>query len=516
VTTIKKKVSQGGFNSVSTTPKPGSDAEQGNGLEHITSSRLSTGVQGLDQILLGGLVPHRTYLLRGGPGSGKTTLGLQFLTAGATRGERCLFIALGESEALIRNNAASIGLDLSQVCFLDLTPTAGFFTAMESYDIFSPAEVEREPTTQKIIAVVEDLKPERVFLDSMTQFRLLSTDAFQFRKQVLSFLRFLVERGATVLFTSEGSQSAPDDDLQFMSDGVIHLNALPEGHTIRVGKLRGSDFQSGEHSMRLTGTGMQVFPRLLPERYQQEYVLEAISSGIPEIDAMLHGGVERGTITIISGPSGVGKTTLGLQFMKEAAGRGERSVVYLFEEWNGTLLQRCEAVNIPVHKMMERGTLSVVQVEPLLFSPDEFAQMVRRAVEEQQASIVMLDSTSGYRLSLRGQDLVSHLHALCKYLQNMGVAVLLINEVEAITGEFRVTEVGISYLADNIVFLRYLEMQGEMRKAIGVLKKRVTDFEKTLREIEISRYGIKVGRPLTDMRGLLTGNLEWVDSAAKA
>ncbi len=323
MTTIGKGVSQGVSNSVSTTREAGSSAEQGNGLEQATSGRLSTGILGLDEILLGGFIPRRTYLLRGGPGCGKTTLGLQFLTTGATRGERCLFITLGESEALIRKNAASVGIDLSHVCFLDLSPNSGFFTEMESYDIFSPAEVEREPTTQKIIEVVEDLKPERVFLDAMTQFRFLSTDAFQFRKQVLSFLRFLVESGATVLFTSEGSESAPDDDLQFMSDGVIHLNSSPEGRTISVGKLRGSDFRSGWHSMRLTGTGMQVFPRLPPQMYQQEYVAESISSGVPEVDEMLHGGLERGTITIITGPSGVGKTTLGLQFMKEAAGRGE-------------------------------------------------------------------------------------------------------------------------------------------------------------------------------------------------
>src|SRR5438105_4110823 len=236
---IMTAIGKGVSNSVSTTREPGS------GLEHATSSRLSTGILGLDEILLGGLIPRRTYLLRGGPGCGKTTLGLQFLTAGAMRGERCLFITLGESEALIRKNAASVGLDLSHVRFLDLSPNSGFFTAMESYDIFSPAEVEREPTTQKIIEVVEDFKPHRVFLDAMTQFRFLSTDAFQFRKQVLSFLRFLVERNATVLFTSEGSESVPDDDLQFMSDGVIHLNSSPEGPTISVGKFRGSDFRSG-------------------------------------------------------------------------------------------------------------------------------------------------------------------------------------------------------------------------------------------------------------------------------
>jgi circadian clock protein KaiC len=299
--------------------------------------------------------------------------------------------------------------------------------------------------------------------------------------------------------------------LQFIGDGVIHLNNdSADGRTLSVTKFRGSDFRRGFHSMRLTNIGMEVYPRLQPEVYKREFVQQAIASGVPELDELLHGGIERGTVTIITGPTGVGKTTLGLQFMKEAAGRGERSVVYTFEEAEETLLHRCEAINIPVRAMVERDTLSVVQVEALHFSPDEFANLVRQEVEKKKARIVMIDSVSGYRLSVRGQDLVSHLHAVCKYLQNMGVTVILINEVEHITGDFRATDVGISYVADNIVFLRYLELQGQMRKAIGVLKKRVSDFEKTLREIEITRYGIKVGRPLTGLRGILSGTPEWV------
>jgi circadian clock protein KaiC len=208
----------------------------------------------------------------------------------------------------------------------------------------------------------------------------------------------------------------------------------------------------------------------------------------------------------------VGKTTLGLQFMKEAAGRGERSVIYTFEEWDETLLSRSEAINIPVRAMVERGTLAVVPIEPLHYSPDEFARLVRRDIEANGAAIVMIDSISGYKLTVRGQDLVAHLHALSKYLQNMGVAVILISEVEYITGEFRATDVGVSYMADNIVFLRYLEIQGEMHRAIGVLKKRLTSFERTLREYEITRYGIKVGKPLTDLRGILSGTPEFINA----
>ncbi|MBD2449528.1 AAA family ATPase [Nostoc sp. FACHB-152] len=471
----------------------------------MSENRLSSGISGLDEVLCGGYVPHRAYLIRGGPGVGKTTLGMHFLTAGAINGERVLFITLAETVTQLKRTAEGLEFDLEGVSFLDLSPTPEFFTQIQTYDIFSPAEVEREPTTNRITEQLETLKPQRIFIDSMTQFRYLASDPFQFRKQVLSFLRFLVEQGATVLFTSESSQEAPDDDLQFMSDGVINLNFSNNERTLCISKFRGSDFQDGDHAIRLTRTGMQIFPRLVLQDSARDFNTELVSSGIPEIDELLHGGIERSTITIVSGPSGVGKSTLGLQFMKEAAGRGERSVIYIFEERKETLLRRAKGINIAVGAMQDKGTLSVVQVEPLYYTPDEFANLVRQEIEQKQARIVMIDSVSGYRLSLRGEDLISHLHRLCKYLQNMGVAVLLINEIETITGEFRVTEIGISYLADTIIFLRYLEMQGELRRAIGVLKKRMTDFEKTLREFEISRYGIKVGKPLTQLRGVLTG-----------
>jgi len=477
--------------------------------------RLSTGIAGLDEILNGGLIPNRSYLVRGGPGSGKTTLGLHFLAAGAEHGEKPLFIMLEEPEAHIRSNAEARGFDLSKIDFLDLSPTSEFFAQVQTYDIFSPAEVEREPTTQKIIERVSKLKPQRVFLDPMTQFRYLAADIYQFRRQVLSFLRFLVDQGTTVLFTAESSAEAPDDDLQFMSDGVIELENTAQGRRIGVKKFRGTDFRAGSHTMRLTEKGIEVYPRLLPEQYVREFVAEKIPSGIPELDELLNGGLERGTVTIITGPSGAGKTTLGLQFMKEAAGRGERSVVYSFEEEIGIMLHRVESINIPARTMMERGTLAVMKVEPLRWSPDEFAQLVRRHVAAEKARVVMIDSIAGYRVAVRGEDLTAHLHALTKYLQNMGVVVVLIAEVTDVVGNFKVTEAGVSYLADNVVFLRYLEIGGELRKAIGVLKKRMSNFERTLREFEITHYGIKVGKPLTELRGILLGTPEWITPKGK-
>ncbi|MFN8467559.1 MAG: ATPase domain-containing protein [Caldilineaceae bacterium] len=475
------------------------------GMAEQRVTRLSTGVVGLDEILLGGLLPGRTYLVRGGPGTGKTMLGLHFLAAGLTKDELGLYINMAEPEAQIRSNAFALGFDVSGVDFLDLSPNSEYFSRSESYDIFSPAEVEREPTTQKIIAEIERAKPRRIFVDAMTQFHYLMPDDFQFRRQILSLLRYLTEQGATVIFSSESSEQYPDADLQFIADGVIDLHSSGDERSVMVVKFRGSGFRSGRHSLRLTATGMHVFPRLLPEAYGTEFVHQTISSGIPELDEMLGGGIERGAVTLITGPNGVGKTTVGLQFMKEAAGRGERSTVYLFEEARETLLLRSKGINIPVDYMSERGTLSLVTVEPLHYMPDEFARLVRRDVEEYGTRIVMIDSISGYRLSMRGQDLVAQLHALCKYLKNMGVAVILINELEAVTGEFKATELGISYLADNIIILRYLELNGELHKAIGVLKKRLSDFEKTLREMEITRYGLKIGKPLTGLRAILSG-----------
>lgn len=473
-------------------------------------NRILTGVSGLNEILSGGLIPNQAYLVKGSPGTGKTTLGLHFLDAGVAEGETTLLISFSESEARLRRNAKRIGIDIDKIDFLDLSPTADFFTENQSYDIFSPAEIEKQPTTQKIIETIDQIKPQRLFLDAITQFRFLARDSFQFRKQVQSFLRFIVDRDITLLFTSEGSSRHPDDDLQFMSDGVIVLDMTPERRCIQVTKFRGSGFYRGYHDLQLGDRGMEIFPRLVPQTHQREFKVESISSGIPEIDELLHGGIERGTTTIISGPSGVGKSTFGIQFIKEAAGRGERSVVYTFEEGRETLLARCEAVNIPVHVMIKRGTLSVMAIEPLKYTPDQFVYLVRQEVEQNNAKIVMIDSTSGYRLSMQGEDLIRQLHSLCQYLKNMGVTVILINETQIIAGgEFKVTEAGLSYLADNLIFLRYLELNGRISKVIGVLKKRVSDFERSLRQFAITKYGIKVGEPLTQLRGILRGEPQW-------
>lgn len=478
--------------------------------EMFTSSmRISTGVAELDEILHGGFIRRRAYLVRGDPGCGKTTLGMHFLCAGVKRKEAALFVSLGESQDQVYADAASIGLDMKGVAFLDLSANSHFFNEMESYDLLDSIELDEESYVQKIIRQIGMLKPQRVFLDTMTQLRILSPDTFQFRRQVLAFLNFLTEQEATVLFTSESNDVTPDGDLKAISDGIINLISTPSGRKLSVSKFRGSGYSSGLHDMRLTEKGLEVFPRLNPRIYMRHYEWERISSGVPELDDLLHGGVSRQTITIVTGPSGVGKTTLGLQFMREAASRGERSLICLFEEWEEMLLQRSEAINIPVRAMTLAESLFIKQIEPLSYNAGEFAYKIRKEVEEKHISILMIDSIAGYRLSVQGEDLVSQLHGLCKYLQNVGVTVLLINEINEIGSEFKVTDIGISYIADNIIFMRYIENQGELRKAIGVLKKRLTDFDKSMREFEITRYGIKVGEPLTELRGILGKTPVW-------
>jgi len=467
--------------------------------------KLSSGISGLDDILYGGFLPRKTYLIRGGPGCGKTTLGVHFLLAGRNRGENVLFITLGEPEPEIRKNFASLKLNLDGVHFLDLAPTPEYFVEVESYDIFSPAEVELEPTTRKIVNTVKELQPRRIFVDSMTQFRYLASDSFQYRKQILSFLRFLLQEGATVLFSSEGSEEAPDFDLQFLADGVINMEQDGDESYLQVTKLRGSPFRPGRHAYRIGPGGVQVFAVLVPEEHRQAFAAEKIQTGLPEIDTMLEGGIERGTVTIISGPSGIGKTLLALQFLRHAAASGLRSVFYTFEEDPEVLKTRARKLNMDLEPLLQKGLLDIVYIQPLQYYPDEFACRLREDIERQETRMVVLDSISGYRLAIRGEKLDRHLYNLCRYFRNMGVTALMVDEVPEVTGTFHVTSEQFSYLGDNLIFLRFIELDGELRRAIGILKKRLSDFEHTLREFSITPQGIRVEEPLKGLHGILSG-----------
>lgn len=483
-------------------------------MSHFDSRRrIETGIRQVDTILDGGLLPFSATLLRGAPGTGKTIFGLHFLAEGVRADETGLYINLGEPTAYLRDTAERFGLDIDPVEFLTLSPSGDEFRAEQTYDLFQSGETENPSLVESIRDEIETVAPDRVVIDPITELRYLTVDDHQFRTQVLALLDFLNEQGATVLLTSQAADSIPDDDLQFLVDTVVTLERDQHRRTLDVSKFRGSSAQRGPHTVTITDDGMRVWPRLVPSDHRREFSSETLSSGVPELDSLLRGGLTTGTVTFLSGPTGVGKTTTGLQFMREAAGRGQRSVLYSFEESRSTMLERAAAINIPVKEMIERGTLRIEVISPDELTIDEFTHHLRQEVEDRGSEIIMIDGVSGYERALRGTggEETHHLIKIGRYLRNMGVTGLVTNEVHQITGEFRATEQQMSHLADNIVVLRHVEYKGELRKVIGVLKMRTSNYENWLRELRITEHGLTVGEQMSDLRGILTGTPNWQD-----
>lgn len=321
----------------------------------------------------------------------------------------------------------------------------------------------------------------------------------------------MIEENATVLFTSEASSSFPDDELQFISDGIIRLTFSQYGRFLAISKFRGSDFIKGEHSFKITTHGIKIFPKLVAKEHIRRTKYEKLSFGISDLDKITGGGLELGTITFLAGNSGTGKTTLALQFAKENASKGYRAVLYSFDEKVEIIKERAKLINMEIDNFVKNNMLIIEKVDPLQYTPDEFAFLIRKEVENNGTKIVVIDSISGYKLSIQGEDLETHLKALTAYLSNMNVACLAIIELSNIVGDFSLTDMNISYMADNIIFLRYLEINGELKKAIGVIKKRLSDFEKTLREFSITKNGIVLGKPLVNLRGILLGVPTWIN-----
>ncbi|MBF8435863.1 AAA family ATPase [Halanaerobiaceae bacterium Z-7014] len=479
-----------------------------------SNNRNSMGISGMDEILNGGLISNRVYLIRGGPGTGKTTLGLHFLLEGIKNDEDVLFVTFIEPAEKIKQNAENFGFDLDKVNFLDLNPDADFFQEGKDYDILASDQVEQKPLLEKISRAIEKIEPDRIFFDGITQLKYLATDKFKFRKQFLSLMQFTMKFNSTMVLTSEASDSNPDDDLQFLVDGVINLKLEESSlHTISVSKMRGTSIKKGKHSMKFTDKGIEVFTNLEGNYIKKRVSQEKLSSGIPEIDKMLFGGLERGTSTIITGPTGAGKTTLGAQFITNNSQTGQ-SILYTFEEPEESLKERLSNINIPVKDMVDKKELFIKEINPINYTLNEFLQLVRRDIEENDISLLMLDSITGFYMLLEDEKFSNTnklLYNLLQYLKSYNISVILINEVKDITGDFRVTDNKSSYLSDNIIFLRHLELNGELQKAIGILKKRMSDFENRLRQFEITGSGIKVGEPLEGLRGILSGNPELIN-----
>ena len=471
--------------------------------------RIQTGVPNAETVLNGGLLPESATLVRGTPGAGKTIFGLHFLTASS---EPAVYINLGEPAAYLERTAAQFGLDTDHIEFLDLSPSGAEFQGDQSYDLFESGEVETTPLVEKIRQTVEAVEPTRVLIDPITELRYLAPDERQFRTQVLSLLDFLKSQGATVVLTSQAAASVTDDGLQFLVDAVISLEATADRRTLTVPKFRGSETRRGPHTVTIDADGMHVWPTLDSTAHYREGEIATLSSGVAELDSLLGGGLSTGTVSFLTGPTGVGKTTTGLQFLAEAARNGQRSVLYAFEESKRTLFARAEAIGIPLAEFVDDGLIVIEEIGTDQLTVDEFTHRIRTAVEAQGTEIVMVDGVSGYERAFRASDDPAHqLITIGRYLRNMNVTGIIINEVHQITGDFRATEHRVSHLADDIVVLRHVEYRGELRKVIGVLKKRTSDFESTLRALDITDEGLSVGEPLTNLRGILTGTPDWDD-----
>jgi len=477
----------------------------------MKGERISSGIPGLDEILRGGFLQGRAYLLVGAPGTGKTILSLQWLRQGMKNQEKCLLISLSEPAPDIAKNIAGFGWSLEGIEIVDLSPLTQEGKPGE-YRVFPPSQVEEASIWEKIFESLERFLPDRLVLDSMTILRLLSPDPYQFRKNILSLVGFLNRFGCTSLLVTEPADLEEESGLAMAVDGLLRVyrqigeRRVLELRYLSVEKTRGSDYLSGLHPFRITPTGIQIFPHIIYSLQEALSPGSQITSGITELDELLGGGIETGTATLISGPTGVGKSTLGLTFLTSAVKKGHRAVVYTFDESPESYLVRGEALGLPARSQVKEGRLKFVYISPLTVYPDEFLNLVRQEIEKEKRDMVMIDSLRGYNVCLEAYgDLIVHTQNLVAYLQGQKVTSLWINEVERITGELSLSEAGVSYLFDNAILMRYAEMEARIVRLISCFKKRQGPFPSDLREFNITPEGLKVGEKLKGITGLLSG-----------
>jgi circadian clock protein KaiC len=475
-----------------------------------SADRVHTGIRGLDDILEGGLLDQRLYLVSGEPGTGKTTLALQFLLEGARRGEPGIYVTLSETAEELTAAAASHGWSLEKLTLYELSSLEQASGLPAAQTLFHPSEVELNETTKGVLDIVERLRPRRVVFDSLSEMRLLARDPLRYRRQILSLKQFFAGRGCTVLLLDDGSAATGDLQLESLAHGVIemeHLSPLygSERRRLRIKKMRGMDFRGGYHDFRIRTGGIDTFPRLVAAEHHEVFETGPISSGIPEVDALLGGGIDRGTSTLLTGPAGTGKTTLALQFALAVAASGRRALVYLFEESSQAFRARARGLQMPLEDRLRDGTLTLRQVDPAELSPGELAHQLRGDVEQGGMGLFMLDTLNGYLNSMPEERFLTlHLHEMLSYLGQMGVASILVEAQHGLVG-VQSHSLDISYLADTVLLLRHFEARGAVRQAVSVVKKRTGRHERTIRELRLERGGVRLGPPLSGFQGVLTG-----------
>jgi circadian clock protein KaiC len=475
----------------------------------------ATGIQGLDDILRGGLVRDRIYLVEGVPGSGKTTLAMQFLMEGAHLGERVLYVTLSETAEELQAVAESHGWSLDGIDIHELLPAVEGLESDEPYTLFHPSEVELSQTTEGILSEVKRLRPSRVVFDSLSEIRLMAANALRYRRQILALKRYFSDCACTVILLDDLTATERDLQVQSIAHGVILLEQLnpeygSERRRLRVVKYRGVAFRGGYHDYVIRRGGLQVFPRLVAAEHRRHVSGSMLTSGIGGLDQLLGGGLDMGTSTLIMGAPGTGKSTLAAQFAHAAVSRGQRAAMFTFDESPHTLLARSASLGIDLAPGLEQGNLTIMPIDPAELSPGEFAECIREAVDVHGARVVVIDSLNGYLNAMPEERfLIIQLHELLSFLAQRDVAVIIVAAQQGLLGSSMHAPVDTTYLADTVIMLRYFEFAGEVRQAISVIKKRAGMHERTIREFRLERGRVFVGEALRNFHGVLTGVPEY-------
>lgn len=477
----------------------------------MDTSKAATGITGLDDILSGGLSRGHVFLLEGQPGTGKTTVALQFLQAGAQAGETSLYITLSETEKELRAGARSHGWELDDhIKIYELTPPENLLDPEQNQTLLYSSDLELGEATRQIFEVVERVKPTRVVIDSLSEIRLLAQSSLRYRRQILSIKHYFARYDATVVLLDDLTTELLDKTVHSVAHGVIRLEELTpnygaERRRLKIVKYRGQKYRGGFHDFTIVHGGINVFPRLVAAEHRQRYEPSQRSSGIRELDSLLGGGVDSGSSTLILGPAGTGKSLISMVFAAQAVARGERVGLFIFDEELGLLIERMRTIGIDLRALQESGNLVIEQVDAAELSPGEFSHRVRRAVDEKQIKTVVIDSINGYQAAMPEENaLVLHMHELLLYLNRQGASTFMTVAQHGLVGDMR-APVDITYLADTVILLRYFEALGEVRRAISIIKKRTGNHESTIREYRIGSQGLKIGEPLAAFQGVLRG-----------
>ncbi|HKY80907.1 MAG TPA: ATPase domain-containing protein [Sphingobium sp.] len=474
------------------------------------SDKANLGVAGLDEITAGGLARGRLFLLEGSPGTGKTTIATQFLLAGAAAGERSLYITLSETEDEFRTGAKSHGWSLDGVDIFELVPPESLLDEQQQQSLLYSSDLELGETTRRIFEAFERLKPERVVLDSLSEIRLLAQSSLRYRRQILALKHYFSRSKATVLMLDDLSSEANDRTMHSVAHGVLRLEELSpeygaERRRLRVIKYRGQRYRGGYHDFVIDTGGVRVFPRLISAEHRKPFDREVLQTESPELNALLGGGIERGSSVLILGPAGTGKSLYTLSFILGAVRRGERAAMFVFDEELGLLFERALGLGIDLQALVDNEQLVIEQVDAAELTPGELSERVRQCVEEQGARTVVIDSLNGYQAAMPGeQALILHMHELLQYLNRRGASTFLTVAQHGLVGDMK-APVDVTYLADTVILLRYFEARGRVRRAVSVIKKRTSAHEDTIREYRIGSNGIRFGPPLISFQGVLRG-----------